>query len=80
MELGTWADAVHQSDERRLTAPRPFHPPMSTRPSQSAADILADGRNVLVAAKTYAKQFKAFDAGRKKKILDPAIVARLAAN
>src|SRR5206468_1527866 len=80
--VGGAAEKTSSSRTAPVTGSRAvvFHPRMATGPSQSAADILVDGRNVLSAAKANAKPFKAYDAGRKKKVLDPAILTRLAAN
>lgn len=53
---------------------------MPTRPKQTEQDILADARHVLAKTEAHRAAFTSADKGKKKRILEPALVTRLRRN
>jgi hypothetical protein len=53
---------------------------MATRPKQSEQDVIADARQVLARVARYRAAFTAADKGRKRKLLEPALLTRLKKN
>jgi hypothetical protein len=53
---------------------------MPTRPKRTEQDILADARHVLAKTEAHRAAFTAADKGKKKRILEPALVTRLRRN